>query len=243
MYRRFYTLGFLLVVLAALAGIYLARDLVGPVEVPRLTLLDQVAEAVRSLGLDSLLPVLGPATGSETEPAAASELDQRSVAMAPTRSREQPATGRGTPPGGERDAMAGAESPTDAPALSPPPSPTGDESETPAFGYAVAGELRHTTGDCPGPSIRGVVRSVVGEPLAGVRLWQYDQWGNEETTETRASEGDLGQYDFPLGDSANVYYVQIVDTSGFSLSPVVEVPHRQGTATDAECHWLDWVAR
>jgi hypothetical protein len=79
--------------------------------------------------------------------------------------------------------------------------------------------------------------------LAGVRLWRYDQWGNEQTVESKSGAADLGQYDFPLGDIANVHYVQVVDAGGSPISAAVEIQHRQGEAPDAACHWLDWVRR
>lgn len=226
MYRRFYTLGFLLVVLAALAGFYLAGQLIGPVEVPRLAMPDRVAEMLGSLGLDSLLPALLPATSGEQSQA-----------------EPQAPIDESSPSGGEGDGTAETGQSTDVPSSPTPPTSVGDGSEAVVFAFGVAGELRHSTGDCSGPSIRGMVRSATGEPLAEVRLWRYDQWGNEDTTETKASEADLGQYDFPLGDTTNVHYVQIVDASGSGQSPSVEVVHRQGVAADAECHWLDWVAR
>ena len=78
---------------------------------------------------------------------------------------------------------------------------------------------------------------------AAVRLWRYDQWGNEQVIESKTSDVDAGQYDFPLGDTPNVHYVQIIDSGGAIISPVIEIQHRQGDAPDATCHWLDWVQR
>ena len=107
----------------------------------------------------------------------------------------------------------------------------------------AAGPVRNSTGDCAGASIRGVIRDSVGNPLPGVRLWRYDQWGNEQVIESKSGDADRGQYDFPLGDTPNVHYVQVIDAAGILISPVIEIAHRQGDAPDATCHWLDWVQR
>ena len=112
---------------------------------------------------------------------------------------------------------------------------------TPGLPFAAAGPLRQSSGDCAGASIRGVVRDSGGNPLAAVRLWRYDQWGNEQVVETKSGDADRGSYDFPLGDTPNVHYVQVIDAAGVIISPVIEVPHRQDDAPDATCHWLDWV--
>ena len=122
------------------------------------------------------------------------------------------------------------------------PTPTAAPPDA-GFLFVAAGPVRHGNADCPGASIRGVVRDAGGAVLSGVRLWRYDQWGNEQVVETKGAESDLGQYDFPLGDTPNAHYVQVVDSSGVIISPVVEIQHRQGEAPDAACHWLDWVRR
>jgi hypothetical protein len=101
--------------------------------------------------------------------------------------------------------------------------------------------VRHSAGDCPGASIRGIARNAAGEPLPGVRLWRYDQYGNEQTVETKSGPADAGQYDFVLGDTPNVHYVQVLDVGGSPISPQLEVQHRQGDAADAMCHWIDWI--
>jgi hypothetical protein len=139
--------------------------------------------------------------------------------------------------------QSGEATPTAAPTETPetPATPT-PESLAPGLSF-VAAALRDTSGDCSGASIRGVVRDAAGDPLPGVRLWRYDQWGNEQVVETKSGDADRGAYDFPLGDTPNTHYVQVVDSAGVIVSPVVEVPHRQGAAPDAACHWLDWTRR
>ena len=97
------------------------------------------------------------------------------------------------------------------------PAPTPTEAVVdPGYAFVTAGPVRHGTTDCPGVSIRGMVRDAQGAPLRGVRLWRYDQWGNEQVIESKASDVDAGQYDFPLGDTPNVHYVQLINSAARS---------------------------
>jgi len=79
-----------------------------------------------------------------------------------------------------------------------------------------------------------------GKPLAGVRLWRYDQWGNEAQSVSKSGQIDYGRYDFNLGDTPNVFYVTIIDAAGHPIAPVVEIQHHQGPRPEANCHFLDW---
>lgn len=237
---------FLLVLLAGLVGATLARRLVGPVQGPNLDALAAVPTVLAEADISSLIPRLNlpgseqarravaPPVAAETAVVASAQTPAAAATPAVTAATVEvhaASTDTPTPP-----------RPTPTPA---PPTPTPTAAPTlqtgPAYQFLPAGPVRHTVGDCPGPSIRGTVRDAAGNPLAGVRLWRYDQWGNEHTVESKSGEVDRGQYDFPLGDTPNVHYVQVVDSSGAPISPSVEVQHRQGDAPDATCHWLDWV--
>ncbi|GAB4513281.1 MAG: hypothetical protein Kow0047_24850 [Anaerolineae bacterium] len=125
-------------------------------------------------------------------------------------------------------------SPTPTP-TTPPPTPT------PAFEFIPAGPVRHTTEGCAGQAIRGTIYDAAGNPLPGVRVWLYDQWANESHATSKAGATDLGQYDFPIFINAPaMFYVTILGADGAPVSPTIEVPHHQGAAGNAPCHWLDW---
>lgn len=248
--RRLYTLAFLLVLLAAGVGAYLARQVVGDIEPPQLDAIETVGGLVADLDLGSLLPSFGPLDESSDLPVTdSSETLVAEVEGQPTAgpvvtadTSQPPPVDESATPGPEQPLVS--ERPTATPAPSTPtPTPGAADTAVPSYAFVPAGEVRHSTGDCPGPSIRGAVRDASGNLQAGVRLWRYDQWGNEQTVETKIADADVGQYDFPLGDTANIHYVQVVDASGVPVSPVIEVEHRQGDALDATCHWLDWIRR
>lgn len=256
--RRLYAVAFLAVLLVAAAGAYAAARAVGQVDVemPRLDLLASVQEIVGDIDLNALIPRSSPSSANPqpvaepTVPSPQATVEQAAAATAPppvapsaaitTTATVEPALPAEPP----AVITIPAERPTATPA---PPTPTPTVASQPApstaFPFMPVGAVRHSSGDCAGPSIRGTVRDAAGNPLPDVPLWRYDQWGNQQTVASKSGAADLGQYDFPLGDIANVHYVQVVDAGGSPISPAVEIQHRQGDAADAACHWLDWVRR
>lgn len=246
--RRHYTLAFLLVLLAALAGAWLGLRLARPLEVPRLDVVASLQQAVAAVDINALIPRRSPA-GSSIPP----ETPTASATLA-SPAEPSPAAGAAAmtaiPPAAEAvtsTIVQISETPVaeDTPAASLAlPSPAATPTPLPAntaFAFLPAGPARHATSDCPGASIRGAVRDAAGNPLPGIRLWRYDQFGNEQTVESKSGPADIGQYDFVLGDTPNVHYVQVVDVGGSPISPRLEVQHRQGETADAVCHWIDWI--
>jgi hypothetical protein len=255
--KHLYGLAFLAVFAAAVTGFVLARRLIGPIEAPRVDAVAQLQTVLEEVDVFALLPrrspvpartlVPTPAQGTAAaprvtvgpvivEPAVAPTRVITDAAALPSVLPDQAAQD-GTPTEPARADATAIATPTPA-----PPTPTPLPVDT-ADQFVAAGPVRHGSADCPGASIRGVVRDLSGAPLRGVRLWRYDQWGNEQVVESKTADADAGQYDFPLGDTPNVHYVQVIDAGGIVISPVIEIQHRQGDTPDAACHWLDWVSR
>ncbi len=244
--RRYYGAGFLLVLLAAIFGAFLARQAVGTVEAPNLDGLASVQQSLEDLNIWALLPLPEVAPRSTAAPTAADTQEAagqsqttatpQPVVVAPADQPEATQTPPAAPEAGETPVS---QLEATATATRPPTAP--EQALDTGLPFAAAGPVRQSSGDCAGASIRGVVRDSSGNPLAAVRLWRYDQWGNEQVVETKSGDADRGSYDFPLGDTPNVHYVQVIDAAGVIISPVIEVPHRQDDAPDATCHWLDWV--
>ncbi|MBC7224169.1 MAG: hypothetical protein H5T59_07840 [Anaerolineae bacterium] len=124
------------------------------------------------------------------------------------------------------------------PTPTPRPSPT---STSPPYLFVPAGPVRHDAEQaCFANYIRGTVRDAQGNPLEGVRIYAYDQWGNEAFATSKGG-ADLGQWDIVIGGTPDVWHVVVVDGEGNALSPVVDVPHHQEGPDKAACwHWLDW---
>lgn len=226
--RRHYALAYLLVLLAAVGGFVAVRARADAVALPPIAVPDSVQQVLTDLDLFSLFTRLLPSVAPAARPTVAS----------PARTA-QPAIVEGieptaTPASGAAEPQPVAVSATPEPAAPPL------AADTP---FVLAGPVRHSSDDCSGATIRGAVRDAAGSALAGVRLWRYDQWGNENVVETQAGDVERGQYSFTLDDSPNVHFVQVIDAGGAIISPVIEIQHRQGDAADALCHWVDWLQR
>lgn len=224
--KKHYGLGYLLVLLAAVAGFFLLRERTRAVELPQIALPQEARQLATELDLLGLFTRLMPAI---------------TPAPSPTPLLAAGASGPAVVQGIEPTAAPGSVTPPPPAATAAPAPPTA----VPDAGYpfALAGPVRSGNDDCPEALIRGSVRDGAGALLAGVRLWRYDQFGNEQVVESRADDAQRGQYSFAIGDSANTHYVQVIDAGGAIISPVIQVDHRQGDAADALCHWVDWQQR
>jgi hypothetical protein len=141
---------------------------------------------------------------------------------------------------------AGVETPA-SDGVSPEPAPTPIETETPfpspspeaVFPFLLARPVRHSTGDCPGNYILGLVTDRSGAPVPDVRLLLVDEYGNEETKTTKGG-ADAGRYDFPVFGPPRRFYLSVVDGSTRPISPRIEIPYGVGAEAQATCHWVDW---
>lgn len=225
--RKHFSLAYLLVLLAALAGFFLIRERARAIQAPQIALPSSAQQVITELDLFGLFARLIPGVTPAASP----------TPPIPLRTPE-PVVVQGIEPAATPTAAV-----TATALAGPTPEQAAASPAGPALPFAPAGAVRSSSDDCPAPSIRGVVRDAAGSPLGGVRLWRYDQLGNEAVVESQSGDAGRGQYEFPFDDTVNVHYVQVIDAGGVIISPVIEVPHRQGDAADALCHWLDWQQR
>lgn len=226
--KRHYGLAYLLVLLVAVGGFLVVRGRAQSFARPQIAVPGSLQEVAAELDLLSLFTRLLPSVAPAPRP------------TPPNLARTaQPAIVQGVEPSATPTSDAAApQSVSSAP--TPIPATAVPAVDTP---FVLAGPVRHSSADCAGAALLGSVRDAGGSPLAGARLWRYDQWGNEEVVETQAGDADRGQYRFALADTAGVHYVQVIDVGGAIISPVIEIQHRQGDAADALCHWVDWLQR
>lgn len=134
-----------------------------------------------------------------------------------------------------------AETLTETPSPMPPPSPT------PVFPYSLARPVRASSGDCPGMPglvyVLGQVTDRAGSPLSDVRLKLMDEYGNVAFAVSKASQADLGRYDFPVTGPARRLYLSVVDAVERPLSAEVEIRYGLPPTAEATCHWADWRRR
>lgn len=156
------------------------------------------------------------------------------VLVVPTPTGVPPVPATPVPIGGQ----APEEAATETPSPTPPPSPT------PAFPYTLARPVRASTGDCPGMPglvyVLGQVTDRAGSPLAEVRLKLVDEYGNVAFAVSKASQADLGRYDFPVTGPARRLYLSVVDAAERPLSAEVEIRYGLAPTAEATCHWVDW---
>lgn len=215
-----YRLAFVMVVVMAALGFILAINQAHKVKLPRVTVPADLQQFIDDVDLAALLPrVTPPPTEVSRTATLAVVLTPEAEVASATATEPAPAPSETAP---------AVEVPTNTPAVV----------ENRQFG--LSGGVQARTDDCPAAGIFGSVRDAAGNPLAHVRLWRYDQFGNEDLVETGSSDTDRGQYQLLFEDKPNVQYVQVIDASGVLISPVVEVQHRQGDTPDALCHQVDW---
>lgn len=258
--RISYALAFLLVLAAAVAGFFWTQSKAAGLRDVQLPVPQALLQTVSEFDLSSLLPRATRAPSAQTTPterpipaaatavvmAAAPPTVTVTVTVSAPVTVTVPVTGvvTVTPEATATPAppiAAATPLPVKPPTATPVPTDTPVPAPpAPRYGFVLAGPVRHTNDACSSALIRGVVLDAGGNPVAGVRIWRYDQWGNEQVVESKNGDGDRGRYDFPIGNTANVHYVQIIDAAGVIISPVVEVQHQQGDAGAALCHEVDW---
>ncbi len=171
--------------------------------------------------------------------------------IAPTATATSPAlavTTQPTPTGATPIAVAVAGTtvptapPPNAPVVAPttPPTPTATR---PAARTGLPYSLLGIAHDdfCPGEYILGQVLNGSGAPVAGVRVAYVDQWGNRDSSTTKSTPADFGNYDFPIGARARDFYVTVVDDAGTPLSETIFIQHRKGVSGDYSCHHVVWI--
>lgn len=213
-----YRLAFVMVVVMAALGFILAINQAHKVKLPRVTVPADLQQFIDDVDLAALLPRVTPL------PTEASRTVTVAVALTP-----------------EAEALPVEETTaTPEPPAADAPTPTTPPVAANNLQFGLSGTVQTRAEDCPAAGIFGSVRDAAGNPLAHVRLWRYDQFGNEDLVETGSTDADRGQYQLLFEDKPNVQYVQVIDASGVLISPVIEVQHRQGDVPDALCHQVDW---
>lgn len=164
----------------------------------------------------------------------------------PTATASAPLATNQSTPTGTPVAVAGTTVPTaptpNAPVVAPTTQPTPAANRPIArsdLPYSLLG-IAHDD-FCPGEYILGQVLNGSGAPVAGVRVAYVDQWGNRDSTTTKSTPADFGNYDFPIGARARDFYVTVVDDAGNPLSETIFIQHRKGVSGDYSCHHVVWI--
>ena len=236
MHRRGYLIAFVLVLLTAcVGGFFGGRLLIRRLQLdfgsqatwapPTVLPTSQVGGTTPVATANARLTA-SPAGG--TQPVLATPIRTRILVTVPAPPGVETPVSDVTPPEPEPEPT-----PTETETVSPSPSPEA------AFPFVLARSVRHSTGDCPGAYILGLVTDRSGAPLPDVRLRLADEYGNEEFKTTKGG-ADAGRYDFPIFGPPRRFYLTVVDGSARPLSMPVEIPHGLGADAQAQCHGVDW---
>lgn len=129
--------------------------------------------------------------------------------------------------------------PTEPPAIQPtqpPAPPTPLPTPAPAYQYRLGGP--------PGPDtsypsccyIFGVVRGAAGNGLEGVLVQAFNEWNTLPPAATKGG-GEAGQYNIPIGSDAVTWYVVVVDAGGNRISSQVPVAFDPSVAGGYRVDW------
>ncbi|MBN1658709.1 MAG: carboxypeptidase regulatory-like domain-containing protein [Anaerolineae bacterium] len=132
--------------------------------------------------------------------------------------------------------------PTSPPPLAPtqtsPPTPRPPTAvPVPAYAFRVAAP--------PGPApdypiccyIFGTVRDAAGNPLEGVQVKAFNDWNTDLAPALTKGGGEAGQYNIPISQEAVTWYVMVVDAAGNQASPQVAVQFNAATAGGYRIDW------
>lgn len=234
--NKTYALGFLIVLLVIILGMYVA-----------LTGFRSTRDALRSqatvsqntaTGEGGSMPTEPPPTPTPTimvVPTPLPGITATLTSMASTASTE-------VPPPTEPPAPAPTQPPpTQPPSFQPsdtpapevrPPTPV----PAPAYQFRLAGP--------PGPDpsysiccyLFGTVRDTAGTGLEGVRIQALNEWNTLEPAVSKGG-GEAGQYNIPIGHDLVTWYIMVVDGAGNQISSQVQIQFDPNVANGYRVDW------
>jgi hypothetical protein len=231
--NRGYAIGFLIVLLVVILGLYVA-----------FTGFMSTREALRAQTTAVSTPAQTQVTESSTEapsptsgimvlptPVPGITATLTAVASVPVEgATEAPAA---TSPPEVRPTKPPRPTATDTPPpVVQPPTPV----PVPAYAFRVAappGPAANYAGCC---YLLGTVRDAAGNPLEGVQVKAFNDWIALPPAATKGGS-EAGQYNIPIGSDAVTWYVMVVDAAGNQLSPQVAVQFDVATSGGYRIDW------
>jgi hypothetical protein len=224
--NRGYAIGFLLVLLVVVLGLYVAftgfmssrAALRAQPTSPPSTRVVQVTRGPTPTVTTAILVVPTPAPGNTLTPT----LPVPASATAPPPTQPPAATAT----------QASAVRPSDTPA-SPVQPPTPDSSP---YQFRLAGPA------APDPNyaiccyLFGTIRDAAGNGLEGVLVQAFNEWNNLPPAPTKGG-GEAGQYNIPIGRDVVTWYVIIVDANGNPISTQVPIAFDPDVANGFRIDW------
>lgn len=223
--NRGYAIGFLIVLLIALVGMYVA--VTGFQSARQAYLAQASAQPTERPEQATRLPTRTPTPPGATATAIITASAEVTATMPPAAAATEDASAPAEPAETDLPADTATPEPTAPPLPTAPPQP--------AFQFRVfASRPDPERGGCC--YIFGTVRDAGGNMLEGVRVAISNQWNAPVTAVTKGGP-DLGNYDFPIGSDKITWYVSIVDAGGNRISTEAVVPFDPTVAGQYRVEW------
>ncbi len=220
-----YSLGFLVVLLVIILGLYVA--VTGFMSSREALRTQQAAAANTQAALPSRTPTRPAPTSTPTSIMIPSPVVEMTATSGAVATSSVPATATPPPP------TAPPAQPTNTPAaVVQPPTPN----PAPAYQFRLAGP------PAPDPAYQiccylyGTVKDAAGNGLEGVSVQASNEWTPPAIALTKGG-AELGQYNIPVGRDQVTWYVIIVDAAGTQISSQVQV---QWNPEEANGFRIDW---
>lgn len=228
--NRGYAVGFLVVLLVVILGLYVA--LTGFMLSREATQAPQPAGPVAQASDTPAAPAASATPTIFILPTPVPGITATLTAVAlPSVTEPAPQTESTEPPPPPTESPAG-EPPTDTPPPVQPPTPV----PMPAYQFRLAGPAHADQDFTTCCYILGTVKDAAGNGLEGVRVKAFNEWNNLPPALSKGGT-ELGKYDIPIGRDLITWYIMIVDGEGTQISTQVQV---QFDPAEANAYRVDW---
>jgi hypothetical protein len=231
--NRGYAVGFLVVLLVVILGLYVAfTGFMLSREATQSPQPEETAGPVAQASDTPAAPAASPTPTIFLLPTPVPGITATLTAVAlPSVTEPAPETEATEPPPTPTEPPAG-EPPTDTPSPVQPPTPV----PMPAFQFLLAGPVHADPDDPICCYIRGTVKDAAGNGIEGVRVKAFNEWDSKPPALSKGG-AELGEYNIPIGRDLITWYIIIVDGDGNQISSQVQV---QFDPAVANAYRVDW---
>jgi hypothetical protein len=223
-----YSLGFLIVLLVVVLGLYVAiSGFMSSREAQRAQSAAAASTEAAQPSRTATRPIPTPTDTAIVIPSPVPGLTATMTAMVATVVTEEalPTETPAPPPTEAPPAQ-----PTDTPPVVQPPTPA------PAYQFRLAGPPTADPNYQLCCYVYGTVKDAAGNGLEGIQVQAFNEWTTLSPALTKGG-AEIGKYDIPIGREQVTWYVMIVDQAGNQISSQVQI---QWNPDQANGFRIDW---
>jgi hypothetical protein len=223
-----YSLGFLIVLLVVVLGLYVAiSGFMSSREAQRAQSAAAASTEAAQPSRTATRPIPTPTDTAIVIPSPVPGLTATMTAMVATVVTEE-ALPTETP--APQPTEAPPAQPTDTPPVVQPPTPA------PAYQFRLAGPPTADPNYQLCCYVYGTVKDAAGNGLEGIQVQAFNEWTTLSPALTKGG-AEIGKYDIPIGREQVTWYVMIVDQAGNQISSQVQI---QWNPDQANGFRIDW---